>query len=181
MQISDFHYQLPDELIAQYPLAERDASRMLIVDRTAQSWRDSRFAGLPDNLTEKDVLVLNNTRVFPARLRGRRKRSGGAIELLLLRAVEGNTWEALTRPARRLQVGSEIAFEGADLRAEIVGARSQGIRLVKFSSPESIDSVIDRIGEPPLPPYIKRPELAATEDKSRYQTIYANQRGSIAA
>src|SRR5262245_6805684 len=156
MQISDFDYELPDALIAQHPLVERDAARMLIVDRATESCRDSRFTTLPDNLTEKDVLVLNNTRVFPARLRGRRKRSGGAIELLLLRAVEGNTWEALTRPARRVQIGSEIEFEGADLRAEIVGARNHGVRLVKFSSPESIESVIDRIGEPPLPPYIKR-------------------------
>jgi len=181
MQISDFHYDLPDELIAQYPLAERDASRMLIVDRAAQSWRDTRFADLAENLTDRDVLVLNNTRVFPARLRGRRAGSGGAIELLLLREVEGDTWEALTRPARRLQVGAEIAFEDADLHAKIVGESDHGIRLIKFSSAESLETILDRIGEPPLPPYIKRSARDAPEDKARYQTIYANHRGSIAA
>ena len=111
MQISDFDYELPEELIAQQPLSERDASRMLIVDRASESWRDSRFTELPDNLTAKDVLVLNNTRVFPARLRGRRAPSGGAVELLLLREIETNTWEALTRPARRLRLASEIEFE----------------------------------------------------------------------
>src|SRR5262245_22244262 len=99
MQISDFDYELPEELIAQQPLAERDASRMLIANRGSQSWSDSQFKSLSDQLSAKDVLVLNNTRVFPARLQGRRKSSGGAIELLLLREVEPSVWEALTRPA----------------------------------------------------------------------------------
>jgi len=181
MQISDFDYQLPDELIAQQPLAERDASRMLIADRASQSWSDSYFKSLPDQLSAKDVLVLNNTRVFPARLHGRRRRSGGAIELLLLREVEPNVWEALTRPARRLKIGSEIEFEEAGLWAKIIDARDNGIRLIRFTSAESLANVIDRIGEPPLPPYIKRSSSQSSEDKKRYQTIYANQRGSIAA
>ncbi|HJZ80229.1 MAG TPA: tRNA preQ1(34) S-adenosylmethionine ribosyltransferase-isomerase QueA [Pyrinomonadaceae bacterium] len=181
MQISDFDYELPDALIAQHPLVERDAARMLIVDRATESCRDSRFTTLPDNLSEKDVLVLNDTRVFPARLRGRRKRSGGAIELLLLREIELNVWEALTRPARRLRIGSEIEFENGDLLGEVIDTRDDGIRLVRFTSAEPLDVVIDRIGEPPLPPYIKRDAQQVNEDRDRYQTIYANQRGSIAA
>lgn len=181
MQISDFDYELPEELIAQQPLSERDASRMLIVDRASESWRDSLFTELPDNLTAKDVLVLNNTRVFPARLRGRRAPSGGAIELLLLREIETNTWEALTRPARRLRLASEIEFENTSLRAQIVESRESGVRIIKFRSEEPLETVIDQIGEPPLPPYIKREFGQAPNDKSRYQTIYANHRGSIAA
>jgi S-adenosylmethionine:tRNA ribosyltransferase-isomerase len=181
MQISDFDYELPEELIAQQPLSERDASRMLIVDRSSQSWRDSQFTELPDNLTARDVLVLNNTRVFPARLRGRRAPSGGAIELLLLREVDVNTWEALTRPARRLRLAAEIEFENTNLRAQIIESRDNGVRIVKFGSQEPLETVIDRIGEPPLPPYIKRDYGKSSEDESRYQTIYANQRGSIAA
>ena len=181
MQISDFDYELPEDLIAQQPLSERDASRMLLVDRADQSWRDSKFKELPDTLTSKDVLVLNNTRVFPARLRGRRATSGGAIELLLLREVEANIWEALTRPARRLRLTSEIEFEGSNLRAQIIESRDNGIRIVKFKSAEPLQTVIDRIGEPPLPPYIKREFGKTDEDRDRYQTIYANQRGSVAA
>lgn len=181
MQISDFDYELPEALIAQQPLSERAASRMLIVERANHSWRDSRFRELPDCLTSRDVLVLNNTRVFPARLRGRRAGSGGAIELLLLREVEPNLWEALTRPARRLRLASEIEFENTTLRAEIVESRENGVRIVRFKSDAPLETIIDQIGEPPLPPYIKRDPGQASEDQGRYQTVYANQRGSIAA
>lgn len=181
MQISDFDYDLPGDLIAQLPLAERDRSRMLIVDRTAQSWRDSRFNTLPDNLTDKDVVVLNNTRVFPARLRGRRRPSGGSIELLLLREVEDNLWEALTRPGRRLRTGAELEFEDARLRAKVLASHENGLRTIRFQTDEPLEEVIDRIGEPPLPPYIKRQSGESRADQDRYQTIYANQRGSIAA
>ena len=181
MQISDFDYELPEDLIAQQPLAERDASRMLIVDRAAQSWRDSSFTSFPDNLTDKDVLVLNNTRVFPARLRGRRWPSGGSIELLLLREVEGKTWEALTRPGRLLRIGAEIEFEDANLRATVIASHDDGLRTIKFHSNEPLENVIDKIGEPPLPPYIKRRSGESKGDWERYQTIYAEERGSIAA
>jgi S-adenosylmethionine:tRNA ribosyltransferase-isomerase len=181
MQISDFDYELPEDLIAQQPLAERDASRMLIVDRAAQSWRDSSFTSFPDNLTDRDVLVLNNTRVFPARLRGRRWPSGGSIELLLLREVEDKTWEALTRPGRRLRIGAEIEFEDANLRARVIASHDDGLRTIKFQSNEPLENVIDKIGEPPLPPYIKRRSGESKGDWERYQTIYAEERGSIAA
>jgi S-adenosylmethionine:tRNA ribosyltransferase-isomerase len=181
MQISDFDYELPEDLIAQQPLAERDASRMLIVDRATQSWRDSSFTMLPDNLTDRDVLVLNNTRVFPARLRGRRWPSGGSIELLLLREVEDQTWEALMRPGRRLKIGAEIEFEEANLRAKVIASHDDGLRTIRFQSTEPLENVIDKIGEPPLPPYIKRRSGESRGDLDRYQTIYADQRGSIAA
>jgi S-adenosylmethionine:tRNA ribosyltransferase-isomerase len=181
MQISDFDYELPEDLIAQQPLAERDASRMLIVDRAAQSWHDSSFTSFPDNLTDRDVLVLNNTRVFPARLRGRRRPSGGSIELLLLREVEDKTWQALTRPGRRLRIGAEIEFEDANLRARVIASHDDGLRTIKFQSNEPLENVIDRIGEPPLPPYIKRGSGESKGDWERYQTIYAEERGSIAA
>ena len=181
MQISDFDYELPEDLIAQQPLAERDASRMLIVDRAAQSWRDSSFTSFPDNLTDKDVLVLNNTRVFPARLRGRRWPSGGSIELLLLREVEDKTWQALTRPGRRLRIGAEIEFEDANLRARVIASHDDGLRTIKFHSNEPLENVIDKIGEPPLPPYIKRRSGESKGDWERYQTIYAEEHGSIAA
>jgi S-adenosylmethionine:tRNA ribosyltransferase-isomerase len=181
MQISDFDYELPEELIAQHPLAERDASRMLVVDRKSQTWRDAHFTALPDYLAQGDVLVLNNTRVFPARLHGERFPSGGAIELLLLREVEPNVWEALTRPARRLQRGSAISFGNSKLRAQVIECLSDGIRLIRFETDQPPEQMIDEIGEPPLPPYIKRERPDSGEDKQRYQTVYASQRGAIAA
>src|SRR5215831_8682478 len=112
MRISDFDYELPSELIAQYPLSERDASRMLIVDRASQSWRDAMFSRFPDCLRKNDVVVGNNTRVFPARLIGERVPSGAAVEVLLLREIGPNQWSALTRPARRLRTGGRIIFQG---------------------------------------------------------------------
>src|SRR5215471_17544744 len=127
---------------------------MLIVDRATQTWCDSHFKDLPWQLTEGDVLVINNTRVFPARLRGQRVPFGGAVELLLVREVERNTWEALARPARRLKFGTEISFANTDLRARVTDCLDSGIRVVKFDATENLDDVIDRIGEPPLPPYI---------------------------
>ena len=181
MDISDFDYQLPESLIAQEPLAERDASRMLIVDRATQTWCDSHFKDLPWQLTEGDVLVINNTRVFPARLRGQRVPFGGAVELLLVREVERNTWEALARPARRLKSGTEISFAKTDMRAHVSVCLDNGIRVVKFDTNENLDDVIDRIGEPPLPPYIDRGARNSANDRQRYQTIYASERGAIAA
>ena len=117
MHISDFDYDLPHELIAQQPLSERAASRMLVVDRATQTWSDSQFTSFPEYLRASDTLVLNNTRVFPARLAGERSPSGGAVELLLIREVEPNVWEALARPARRLRQDSRIVFGGSRLHA----------------------------------------------------------------
>jgi S-adenosylmethionine:tRNA ribosyltransferase-isomerase len=182
MNISEFHYQLPEELIAQHPLPERDASRMLAVDRQAQTWRDSTFRSFPELLSETDLLVLNNTRVFAARLRGQRDPSGGAVELLLLRELRPNIWEALARPAKRLPIGSAINFGISELSAKVLDARTNGVRVIEFKSEnDALDHVIDKIGEPPLPPYIKRDSSLTRQDSERYQTIYAHERGAIAA
>jgi S-adenosylmethionine:tRNA ribosyltransferase-isomerase len=181
VDISDFDYQLPESLIAQEPLSERDASRMLIVSRASGTWRDSHFRELPSQLAEGDVLVINNTRVFPARLRGQRRPFGGAVELLLVRELERNTWEALARPARRLKSGTEISFANTSTRAQVTDCLDNGLRVIKFDAQENLDDIIDRIGEPPLPPYINRDERSPAGDRQRYQTIYATARGAIAA
>ncbi len=181
MHISNFDYELPRELIAQQPLTERAASRMLVLDRASQTWSDSQFNLLPEYLNQSDALVLNNTRVFPARLTGRRVPSGGTIELLLIREIDTNVWEALARPARRLGKGSRIVFGGSRLNAEVIDLLNDGMRVVRFESREALDRVIDDLGETPLPPYIKRGVAGDANDKNRYQTIYASQRGAIAA
>jgi S-adenosylmethionine:tRNA ribosyltransferase-isomerase len=181
MRVSDFDYDLPAELIAQHPLDERDASRMLIVDRATQTWRDSTFASLPDCLRANDVLVLNNTRVFPARLFGERSPSGGAVELLLLREIEPNVWSALARPARRLRTGTQITFRETDLHAEVIASLADGVRVLRLESEKPLNALIDEIGRTPLPPYIKREGEQSSSDGERYQTVYAKERGAIAA
>jgi S-adenosylmethionine:tRNA ribosyltransferase-isomerase len=181
MRVSDFDYELPAELIAQHPLSERDASRMLIVDRATRTWRDSTFGSLPDCLSANDVLVLNNTRVFPARLLGERSPTGGAVELLLLREIEPNVWSALARPARRLRTGMHITFCEGKLRAEVIGSLDDGVRMLRFESEKPLNSVIDEIGQTPLPPYIKREGEQSSADGERYQTVYAKETGAIAA
>jgi S-adenosylmethionine:tRNA ribosyltransferase-isomerase len=182
MLISDFDYELPEELIAQHPLERRDASRMLVVEREEQKFYDSRFARLPETLRAGDLLVVNNTRVFPARLQGVRVPTGGHVELFLIREHEMNVWEALARPARRLQAGSRVSFGDGRLTAEIIEALDEGRRLVRFYADEPLLTLLEEIGETPLPPYIKRDEQSQTEeDRERYQTVYARERGAIAA
>ena len=180
MDISDFDYELPEELIAQQPLAKRDASRLLVLDRSQRSWLDTNFASIPEYLRPNDVLVLNDTRVFPARLEGKRVPSGGAVELLLLREIEPELWECLTRPARRLATGARVVLGNTNLYGEVIESRDNGLRLVRFESEEPLDDVIDRVGRTPLPPYIKR-AADSVEDRERYQTVYASKRGAIAA
>ncbi len=153
---------------------------MLIVKRASQSWQDSSFKDLPTQLTAGDVLVINNTRVFPARLRGKRVPFGGAVELLLAREVERNSWEALARPARRLRAGDKIEFADGLLNAQVTEELNSGMRLIRFETAENVDDLIDQIGEPPLPPYINRAG-AFEDDRHRYQTVYASERGAIAA
>ena len=180
MHISDFDYELPEELIAQQPLAQRDASRMLVLDRSQRQWMETNFAAIPEYLRPHDVLVLNDTRVFPARLEGKRVPSGGAVELLLLREIEPYLWECLTRPARRLATGARVVLGNSNLYGEVVESADNGLRLVRFESEESLDRIIDRLGSTPLPPYIKR-TADSVSDRERYQTVYANKRGAIAA
>jgi S-adenosylmethionine:tRNA ribosyltransferase-isomerase len=181
MQIAEFDYQLPEELIAQHPLARRDAARMLILNRAEQNWHDSQFAELPSFVRAGDVVVLNNTRVFPARLAGTREPSGGRVELFLINEREPQIWEALARPARRLQKGAHVQFGAGRLRAEIVEALDDGRRLLRFDCDESFETLLEELGQTPLPPYIKRAGESFDEDRERYQTVYARSRGAIAA
>jgi S-adenosylmethionine:tRNA ribosyltransferase-isomerase len=186
--ISDFDYELPEELIAQHPLERRDASRMLVVSRAEGSWRDGSFSELSSELREDDTLVVNNTRVFPARLVGRREPTGGRVELLLVRRRaefgEG-AWEVLARPARRLDAGARIVFGDGRLTAETLAATADGAgRVVRFHSEGDFRLLLEEFGRMPLPPYIKRATedlVSREEDRERYQTIYAAAPGAIAA
>jgi S-adenosylmethionine:tRNA ribosyltransferase-isomerase len=183
VRLSEFDYELPEELIAQAPLAERDAARMLSVDRARGEWRDGAFAELPDLLRAGDVLVVNNTRVFPARLVGARVPTGGRVELFLLEELEPLVWTALARPARRLHAGARLAFGDGRLRAEVLTEHEDGRRTVRFVCASDFDALLEETGRTPLPPYIKRADddAAARADRERYQTVYARARGAIAA
>ena len=186
MKLSEFDFELPEELIAQTPLERRDASRMLVVERVAERWRDASFSDLPDEIRAGDVLVVNNTRVFPARLVGRREFSGGRVELLLVRrlSAEPHVWEALARPARRFARGARAMFGGGRLRAEVIREGEHGLRVVRFEAGEDFDALLDEIGDVSLPPYIRRDAASEQErdsDRERYQTVYAQARGAVAA
>jgi S-adenosylmethionine:tRNA ribosyltransferase-isomerase len=188
MLISDFDFDLPEKLIAQEPAAERDTSRLLVVNRASGSFTDSVFHQLPEFLRPADLLVLNNTKVFPARLIGNRLRSpagsdkepGAKVEIFLVRQTEPLVWEALVRPGKALHVGAQAVFAGGRLTAEIIEWRDRGRRLIRFQSVGDFQTLIDEIGRTPLPPYIKR-DHEARLDKERYQTVFASQRGAIAA
>ena len=178
MKRSDFYYELPNHLIAQYPTAERDESRLMVANRTHREIAHRTFRELPNFLHAGDCLVLNETRVFPARLKGYRPITRGAVELLLLHP-NGDTWEAMARPGRRLRIGAEIAFEGSDLIAIVEEVLDSGNRRVRFEGKGSLDELLKTHGHVPLPPYIRREDRAS--DKARYQTVYARVRGSVAA
>ena len=178
--IEEFDFELPDELIASEALPERSASRMLAMDRGSGTFGDSRFADLPGFLQEGDVLVLNNTRVFPARLFGRIA-TGANVEIFLVEELEAGVWSTLARPAKRLAAGKRIDF-GPDLTAEVLERDVDGGRVrLKFESESGIDEMIDRFGRTPLPPYIRREREAPDTDRERYQTVFARERGAIAA
>jgi S-adenosylmethionine:tRNA ribosyltransferase-isomerase len=187
LDVADFDFNLPDELIAQQPAAERGGSRLLVLDRQSGHVAHHRFSDLPSLLRRGDVLVVNDTRVFPARLIGTRLPGGGAAECFLVHpAVEPDTWIALVHPGQRLREGSRMRFAagatGATaLHGEILGRHFHGRRTVRLWTEDGspVRDAIDAIGHMPLPPYIKRPDTAA--DRDRYQTVYARERGSIAA
>jgi S-adenosylmethionine:tRNA ribosyltransferase-isomerase len=180
-QVSDFNYELPEELIAQEPLKERTASRMLVLSRETESFSDDVFSNFPQYLRPGDCLVLNNTRVFPARLRGRRNTPSGAeIEILLIRAVDGEEkrWRALARPGKRVRNGDKLLF-GLGLEATVEAHGEYGERTLRFETDEPVRTVLEQIGQIPLPPYIHRsPDL---DDRERYQTIFSEKHGSAAA
>ena len=179
MLISEFDYVLPEKLIAQNPLEKRESSRMLAVNRSENRFIDDVFFKLPNYLKKGDVLVLNNTKVFPARLFGTSK-TGAKVEVFLVREIENQVWETLAKPARRLKVGKKITF-GENLSAEVLDRTEENRLVVKFESNGKFEEILERVGNVPLPPYIKRGEGVSDTDKSRYQTVFAKQRGAIAA
>ncbi|HVH28529.1 MAG TPA: tRNA preQ1(34) S-adenosylmethionine ribosyltransferase-isomerase QueA [Vicinamibacterales bacterium] len=182
MYVRDFDFHLPAELIAQNPARDRGVSRLLCLDRASGALADSTIQDLPNLLVAGDLLVVNNSRVYPARLIGRRVPSGGAVECLLLRRLQGDLWQALVHPGQKLKPGARMAFHGAHgLQAEILERRFSGRRLIRLWTEDGgdVDEAIDAVGHIPLPPYIKRPDRA--EDRDRYQTVFARSRGSIAA
>ena len=176
MKTSDFYYDLPPELIAQTPLSQRDSSRLLIMDREEGSLSHKHFHDVIDYLRPGDCLVMNDSRVLPARLLGHRP-TGGAVEILLLTQKEGDVWECLAKPGRKLKEGAEVVFGDGSLRAKIVGETDTGNRLVEFHYEGIFLEELERLGKMPLPPYIKE-EL---EDGERYQTVYSKVNGSAAA
>ncbi len=180
MLLSDFDYELPEELIAQQPLERRDASRMLVLNREKETWEDSSFELLSEYVRPTDVIVINNTRVFPARLVGQREPSGGRVEVLLMRELQSSIWEALVRPAQRVRRGDRLRF-GSELHAEVLECAEKGLRQLKFTGDMPLNDLINEIGQTPLPPYIKRPSGTSALDSERYQTVFAKERGAIAA
>jgi S-adenosylmethionine:tRNA ribosyltransferase-isomerase len=195
MHLSEFNFELPSRLIAQRPLDKREASRMLLLDRERDVFHDRLFTELPDLLRGDELLILNNTRVIPARLFGRRagvhsqppsrtttrEHLSGTVEVLLTRQLDETTWEALVRPGRKLPVGEKIVFAEGQLVGEIVQRGELGLRTIRFSATGSspIHELLERLGHIPLPPYIDRADEPA--DRERYQTVFATQPGAIAA
>jgi len=177
MKTSDFDYNLPPELIAQTPTERRDASRLLCLDKTTGEFSHHHFYDLPDFLRPGDCLILNNSRVLPARLLGNRLPGGGACEVLLLIDRGENVWECIVRPGKHLRVGAKMTFGTGELTAEVAEVLPDGNRLVKFSYEGIFLEVLERLGKMPLPPYIK----AELQDKERYQTVYSKVNGSAAA
>lgn len=177
MNTADFDFDLPEELIAQTPLEKRDASRLLVVDKETGAFSDQHFDQIIDQLQPGDALVMNNTRVLPARLYGIKPETGGHVELLLLKNTQGDDWEVLAKPAKRLRVGSHISFGDGRLTATVVEELDHGGRIVRFGYEGIFLEVLESLGEMPLPPYIHE-KLA---DRERYQTVYAKENGSAAA
>lgn len=176
MQTSDFFYELPPELIAQVPMEDRAASRLLVYHRTDSKWTDTAFSALPVYLRPGDVLVRNTTRVIPARLYGAREDTGGKMEFLLLKRLEGDVWECLVKPGRRAKTG--LTFQiSEELSATVLDSTPDGGRLIQLNYTGVFEEVLDRVGQMPLPPYITE----KLSDKERYQTVYARERGSAAA
>ena len=195
MNLSDFDYELPAGSIAQRPLAERDASRMLLLSRATAAWEGRQFRELPALLRDNELLVLNDARVLPARLFGHRAGLRAAppsensptrdefltspIEVLLVRQLAPDTWEALVRPGRKIPVGERIVFGEGELQARVEGRAEYGLRVLRFESKNGFHDALNRLGHIPLPPYIKRADEPL--DRERYQTVYASQGSAVAA
>ena len=178
-RLSDFDLQIPDHLIAQFPNPERDQCRLMVLDRKTGSITNRHFYQLPEHLSEGDVMVLNDTRVFPARLFATREKTGAQIEGLLLQETGPDQWEVLVKPGRKARVGEQLLFEGG-VTGDLIGTTDSGGRLVRFHSAQfPFEQFLERHGKSPLPPYIRRePE---PQDRQTYQTVYARHRGAVAA
>jgi S-adenosylmethionine:tRNA ribosyltransferase-isomerase len=179
MKVSLFDYHLPEELIAQYPLSERDSSRLMVLDRRARSIQHTTFPQLTEFLSPGDVVVLNNTKVIPARLIGRKEGTSGKFEVLLLSPKAEGLWEALVKRSSRVKPGTKLIFGDGRLLAEVLDKTESQSRLIRFEHNGDLRELLDEFGQPPLPPYIKR--AAEDSDRSRYQTIYAKRNGAVAA
>ena len=177
MNTSDFDFNLPEALIAQTPLKKRDSSKLLVVDHQKKTMKDTHFDHIIDELNPGDALVMNDTRVLPARLHGEKTVTHGHVELLLLKNIQGDQWEVLAKPAKRLKIGSHISFGDGRLKAIIKEELDHGGRIVEFSYEGIFLEVLESLGEMPLPPYINE----KLEDRDRYQTVYAKENGSAAA
>ena len=177
MTTDDFNYDLPEELIAQTPLKVRDSSRLMVMDKKTGEIEHKVFTDIIDYLEKGDTLVLNDTKVLPARLIGVKEETGAVIEILLLKNLEGDNWECLVKPARRVKIGTIVSFGNGELKAECTGEYDEGIRHVKLLYSGILMEILEKLGTMPLPPYIHE----KLDDQSRYQTVYAKEVGSAAA
>ena len=177
LKTSDFNFELPKELIAQDPLEDRSASKLLMVDKRTGEWKHEIFHNIADYLHPGDCLVLNNTKVLPARLLGIKEDTGAAVEVLLLKRRENDIWETLVKPGKKMKPGARLVFGDGLLKAEVLEIVEEGNRLVQFYYDGIFEEVLDQLGEMPLPPYITH----KLQDKNRYQTVYAKYDGSAAA
>lgn len=177
MKTSDFYYNLPEELIAQYPIKNRSSSRLMVLDKKNGEIEHKHFKDIVDYINPGDCLVLNNTKVIPARLFGHREGKEEIIEFLLLRRIEGDKWETLVRPGKKVRPNNKIVFGQKELVAEVLDISEDGTRIVEFKYNGIFEEILDKLGEMPLPPYIKE----KLEDKDRYQTVYSKEEGSAAA
>lgn len=177
MKTSDFYYDLPEELIAQTPIEPRDHSRLLVMDKKSGEVSDGHFYDILDYLKEGDLLVVNNSRVLPARLYGFKEETGSHMELLLLEQKENMVWETLVKPGKKAKVGAKFIFGDGLLKGEIIEVKEDGNRLIRFTSEKNFFTALEEIGQMPLPPYI----TAKLENKERYQTVYSKELGSAAA
>ena len=177
MKTDDFDYELPEELIAQTPLEKRDNSRLMVLDKKTGEIKHEVFANIINYLNPNDILVLNDTKVMPARIIGEKENTNAIIELLLLKNIENDDWECLAKPAKRIKIGTIISFGTGKLKAKCIGIGEEGIRIMKFEYNGIFYEILDELGTMPLPPYIKE----KLKDKNRYQTVYAKNIGSSAA
>ncbi len=177
MKTSDFYYDLPQELIAQTPIEPRDASRLMVLNKETGAIEHRIFRNLTEYLTDKDCLILNNTRVIPARIYGTKMETGAYVEFLLLTQKENDVWECLCKPGKRAKIGTKFDFGDGKLQGEVIDVQEDGNRIVRFTCDGNIFAVLDEIGQMPLPPYIKE----KLENKERYQTVYSKELGSAAA